>query len=265
MRYKKIYPSSKIGHIVQFFWEFEGDFNDAAPYNHSITASINPKLAFQYKGGMSLVKNKVKSNLFRSGFQCQTNSFSNLVADQKIGVFGAYFQPYAIPLLFNIPAEVLTNQNIEIAELLGKEGEELEEKMMLCDTLTQRIAIMTHFIEEKLKNNSQGSIKLLSAIHHIVSTRGIINVADIVGNYFLSQRQFERSFKQLTGFSPKMFSRIVRFEECVSKAVLSDGSLTDITFTSGYYDQSHMIRDFREFSGKSPGNYFSEDLSMFFR
>ena len=116
MRFNKIYPSdSNIGNIVQFFWEFEGDFNDAAAYNHSITASVNPKLAFQYKGGMALIKNNVKSNLFRSGFQCQTNSFNNLFANQKIGVFGAYFQPYAIPLVFNIPSEVLTNQNIVIS------------------------------------------------------------------------------------------------------------------------------------------------------
>lgn len=264
MRYNKIYPSSSISSIVQFFWEFEGDFDDLIPYEHLITASINPKLAFQYEGGMTLIQNGVENHLFKSGFQCQTNSFNKLITNNKIGVFGVYFYPYALPLLFNIPADVLTNQNIEISELLGKEGEELEEKMMLCDTLPQRIDTISCFIEEKIQNRSSESVNILSAIHYIISNKGMIAVPDLIGSHFLSQRQFERKFKQLAGFSPKMFSRIVRFEECISKAVLNKGSLTDLTFTLGYYDQSHMIRDFREFSGENPRSYFSEDISIFF-
>ena len=262
MTYRKIYPSSSIKSIVQFFWEFEGDFCDSIPYEHSVTASIYPKLAFQYEGRMT--QNNGQNQLFKSGFQCQTNSFHQISACQKTGIFGVYFHSYAIPLLFNIPADRLTNYNIEISDLLGKEGEEVEERIMLCNSLKERIQIITEFIERKLKNVLTESKNIISAVNYIISSKGIIDIPELIESHFLSQRQFERKFKELTGFSPKMFSRIVRFEECISKAVSGRQSLTELTFASGYYDQSHMIKDFREFSGNSPKSYFSEDLSIFF-
>ncbi|MNI51911.1 2-hydroxymuconate semialdehyde hydrolase [compost metagenome] len=78
--------------------------------------------------------------MFNSGFQSQTDTFCQLSAEQKVGVFGIYFQPYAIPFLFGLPTSEITNQNIEIAELLGKDGVFLEEKVLNCVNTQERVA-----------------------------------------------------------------------------------------------------------------------------
>ena len=263
MKYSKTPPSKSTENIIDFFWDFEGDFSSLDSYNHFTTASVNPKLAFQYETGMKINKDGKSETLFRSGFQCQTKSFYEISAHQKTGIFGISFKPYAIPLLFNIPSSALTDLNIEISDLLGTEGKTLQEKILHCSTTEERIRIATAFIESKLEKATYSHPNVISSIHHILVNKGTINAKQLADDHFLSQRQFERRFKELTGFSPKTFSRIVRFEEFIAEIYRTPQSLTTVSLSSGYYDQSHMIRDFKEFTGKNPKEYFGEDHSVF--
>jgi methylphosphotriester-DNA--protein-cysteine methyltransferase len=64
-------------------------------------------------------------------------------------------------------------------------------------------------------------------------------------------------FKHFSGFSPKLFSRIIRFQSALNHYGKKEKKLTEIAYDAGYYDQSHFIQDFKEFSGHSPKEYFS--------
>lgn|SRR5690606_33432045 len=98
MRYKRIAPPNVLKNIVNFFWEFDGVYSESEPYVHGLTATINPKLAFQYSGSMHVHQNGGSSPLFRSGFQCQTTTPLHIVASQNVGIFGVYFHPFALPI-----------------------------------------------------------------------------------------------------------------------------------------------------------------------
>jgi len=264
MEYERIHPKSSINHLVQFFWNFEGDFSETSLYNHSSVASIYPKLAFQYISGMKIMENGEHDKLFVSGFQPQTNVSYQLSANQKVGVFGVYLQPYAIPLLFNIPAHEITNHNIEITELLGKEGAFLEEKILNCTNIQQRVDIITRFIENRIDTWSPNVKNTISAVRYLILNDGNAKMQELLETQFLSQRQFERNFKILTGFSPKYFSRIDRFEQSIINAYCHQlSSLTELALYSVYFDQAHMIREYREFTSKKLSTYFSEDQSLF--
>jgi len=264
MNYLKKYPIKKLANIIEFYWEFEGEFSDVYTYKHSATASVNPKLAFQCEEGMTMSKDGNKDTLFTSGFQFQTNSFYQMSAHKKVRIFGISFQPGAIRLLFKTPANLLTNSQIEISDLLGNEGENLQDKIINCSNMEQRIWVINSFIEDKLILSHYKENNLLNSIHTIKFHKGNVNIKELSSLYCLSQRQFERQFNGLTGFSPKTFASIIRFEECVKLAYLKRKSLTELALSAGYYDQSHMIRDFRKLTGKNPKEYFFEDHSIFF-
>lgn len=263
MIYTRYSPADTIKDMVLFFWEFEGTFSKTMPFEHLASASVSPKLAFQYEGRMTLKYASNEEQVFRSGFQAQANSFYQIVSQEKVGVFGVYFHPHITTLLFGVPADVLTNTNIEIGELLGNEGKELEEQIILSKSTQERIKLISDFILSKKNHIQQDARYFALAAQQIVVCKGQIDVLSLSADYCLSQRQFERKFKELTGFSPKMFSRIVRFEECIRKAVIEKQSMTTVAVELGYYDQSHMIRDFREFSGQNPKSYFAEDISLY--
>ena len=264
MHYKRIYPSIDIKNLVCFFWEFEGLYSEREPYEHVLTASISPKLAFLYSGMMQTQQNNTRSPLFKSGFQCQTQVHLQISATSKVGIFGIYFQPFAIPLLFGTPAHVLTNLNIEISDLLGNEGSALEERIMTCNNTDERVRTVTSFLAKKIKDDIRFNKDIIATVDFITHHKGNVDMRELVSKNFLSQRQFERKFKSLIGFSPKLFSKIVRFEACLSHAVSINQPLGRLALDSGYYDQSHMIRDFKEFSGKHPRSYLSEIDSFLF-
>jgi AraC-like DNA-binding protein len=75
----------------------------------------------------------------------------------------------------------------------------------------------------------------------------------------MSERSLERKFRQHIGISPKLFSRINRFQEAFR--LLKNNNyikLSDIAFDAGYTDQSHFIREFKEFTGFAPYKYQKE-------
>jgi transcriptional regulator GlxA family with amidase domain len=84
-----------------------------------------------------------------------------------------------------------------------------------------------------------------------------VNIFNFADNYCLSLRQFQRRFKELSGFPPKLYARIIRFGAAMQRYGNNFRSLTDIAYECGYYDQSHFIHDFKEFSGYHPKQYFS--------
>src|SRR5690606_31067660 len=139
MEYEKIYPKSSIKHHVQFFWNFKGDFAQTSMFHHSSVSSIYTRLACQYISGLKIIEKGNYNELFASGFQSQTNTFYQLSSNHKVGIFGICFQPYAISLLFNIPAYEVTSHNIEITELLAKGRTFLEEQILNCRSTQERI------------------------------------------------------------------------------------------------------------------------------
>ena len=95
-----------------------------------------------------------------------------------------------------------------------------------------------------------------ASIRKIIDDRGLVNVRSLAREYFFSDRQFERKFKEFSGFSPKLYARINRFQ-AAPKQYGSGKTLTSIAYDCGYYDQSHFINDFKEFSGYNPKVYFT--------
>jgi AraC-like DNA-binding protein len=146
---------------------------------------------------------------------------------------------------------------IDLKSLLGSEANELEEKVMLAINNNLRIKIISEFLESRLIEEKKQPPGVFETIKYIIQTKGTINVEELAQQSFRSTRQFQRSFKQFSGFNPKLFSRIIRFQTALDEYSNKGKSLTEIAFECGYYDQSHFIQDFKEFSGHNPKEYFS--------
>ena len=90
-------------------------------------------------------------------------------------------------------------------------------------------------------------------IPEIIKHGGMAKIDNLVKQACMSNRQFERAFKNRMGVSPKFYSRLVRF----SKAwLLKENNLhltwTEIAYECNYFDQMHLIRDFKEFANTNP-------------
>lgn len=254
MTYYSILPGERLQDIVRFFWVLESD----QPYTHHSMADVCPEMLFHYNGRFNEVSDAGAGEAsFISGVHGQTAATRKFTINSSFGIFGVYFFPQAMPLLFNLPATELTAQMYDLGTLLGPEGSELEERMMTAGSNRQRVEIITAFMERKLASARAEQLPVFSCIRSIIRHKGSSSVRQLAATAFLSERQFERQFKQYTGFAPKLFSKIVRFQAAMSQYGHSDKSLTDIAHECGYFDQAHFIHDFRRFSGHHPRQYFS--------
>jgi methylphosphotriester-DNA--protein-cysteine methyltransferase len=99
--------------------------------------------------------------------------------------------------------------------------------------------------------------------HSIASGNGAKPIRTVAHEVGISERGLERRFKRYVGLTPKTFSRITRFQR-VLKALESTANPTtlDAALDLGYFDQSHLINDFRQFSGASPSVFFERSHRM---
>lgn len=252
-------PPPHLAAYVRFFWVLEGSEKFAQPFIHRATAECCPEFIFYYKGEVkSFGSGPMAEKTFSSGLYAQSNAFRKFQIDNAFGMIGVYLYPHAIPLLFNIPADTISNYNIDTSTLFGKEGNVLEDSIMCAATNLSRIQLICDFLTRKLSEPKRRCAYLSACIGRSI-VKGIVpSVNEMADACNVSVRQLERDFKTLSGFSPRLFSKLIRFRYLLENVSAKAGSMTDLAYQYDYYDQSHFINEFKRFTGLTPTQYFAD-------
>lgn len=125
-----------------------------------------------------------------------------------------------------------------------------EEFVRLKGTTEARIAA----IEDRLSGLPRIN-RLQRAIVELVGHKGQLSIDELAALAGLGQRQLRRTCLKQSGLGPKHLARVLRFRHAVARLRNGESDLTGMAFDCGYYDQSHMTRDFRELSGITPAAY----------
>lgn len=257
MKFITIRPPASLSNYVSSFWVLEGSADILNPYIYRLMADGMAALVFHYSGAFNeLHQDGYQEESIVSGLTSQAERFRVFSINRDFAMFGVHLYPYAISHLFSIPSTELKNQLVDLKSLLGKHENGLEEEIMQAKDLPARVKIVTKFFENRLHKISSMPPGIFETVNYIMKTDGAVDVNALAQRNFLSIRQFERNFKQFSGFSPKTFSRIIRFQNSLAQKDRSQKTLTQIAFDAGYSDQAHFIRDFKEFSGITPKEYF---------
>jgi len=104
--------------------------------------------------------------------------------------------------------------------------------------------------------------RIPAAINRITVERGQSDLARLASDLGLSVRQFERRFSASVGLSPKLFCRMRRFLQVFKVIGEQPSKWADAAVACGYYDQSHLIRDCKEFTGETPAIVMAEEADL---
>lgn len=193
-----------------------------------------------------------------------TRPHATLLHQGTFQSFIIMFQAHGLTDLFDVPLSEVTNHTYDADAVLGKPIRELEQRLGNCETFQQRASAANHFFAERLKH-ARTVDRVAFAADQILTSSGKLPTADLAGQAGIGVRHFQREFSARFGTSPKLFSRIVRFQNALdTKARSSTKSWTDVAHELGYYDQMHMVHDFREFTGESPTETLRQ-LELLFR
>ena len=118
------------------------------------------------------------------------------------------------------------------------------------------------FIKSLYKHDLPTDPQIVFAIKQINRHQGKLSVQSLMENICLCQRQFERKFKMNTGYTPKIYSRIMKFKNAVDllRGTTSD-NLLSTAIHAGYYDVPHLSREIKRLSGNTPYSFLSIPLT----
>ncbi len=185
-----------------------------------------------------------------------------------IHLFGICFQPGGGYPFFKYPAHELVDQYPDVDDLWGARGREFIEHIQNdCQTTQSCIETVNTNLIHRLESNLRDDRVAQKAIETIENCKGRISIERLARHLGLSRRHLTRKFKERIGMTPKQLCRNIRFKQ-VYKLIESSNHDTwaDVAVTCGYYDQSHLINEFKYFTGSSPDAYFftSPDSPDFF-
>jgi AraC-like DNA-binding protein len=123
-----------------------------------------------------------------------------------------------------------------------------------------RINLIEAFFFERLNDSVLIDNIVKTTIDTMFLTSGNTAIKAMLQNDAAKRRQLERKFIQQIGLSPKQLSKVIRLQAALKMMLNHQAvSLTEIAYNSDYYDQAHFIKDFREFTGTTPGEFFEDE------
>jgi AraC-like DNA-binding protein len=169
---------------------------------------------------------------------------------EHASIIGVHFKPGgALPFL-GVPAGALAATHVELDMLWGPAARELREKLCAAISPERRFDVLERALMQRLSSRFEMRHAAQSGVE---SLRRGLKVREVAEDLALSQRRFITVFNADIGLTPKLFARITRFQRAFAIAQnASDPDWARLALEAGYFDQSHMIRDFVEFSGFAP-------------
>lgn len=174
-----------------------------------------------------------------------------LMVQESHKTVSVIFQPGGLNRFLNIPVTELFDNGYSAREVVGREIEELLDKSHNTITLSELDSIVQSYFLRKLSQVKE-PLPIDFALQHLLVNYNT-SMDKIAGMACMSIRNFERKCKERLGMPAKMYARIARFHKAYkmleSRSVIS---WPDLTYEVGYYDQTHFIKDFKEFAKLTP-------------
>ncbi len=264
MNYQRIEPDKKLTPWVDCYWLADSD--SLVQEKKKIIPDGFPEIIFHYRDPYRINISGRWQQQSKHLFAGQIRKFFFLENTGASGMVGIKFKPAALASLFDLSMTDYVDKVVPLSKVVGKTFDSIA--TLIHDPVTPEE--LTKAIDRELslllKPISDDALKVERCLALIFSRKGNVEVAELCDQVSVTERQLQRLFNRYIGLAPKFYCRVVRFSHIFSLMEQHDSSWVEIALESGYYDQSHFIRNFKVFTGEDPSAYlFEEDtLANFF-
>ena len=170
---------------------------------------------------------------------------------------GVSFKPGWASLFLQLPLSELQNQVVPLDALWGGFAAEVRERLYLAPTIQARFTLLEEFLLARLREPPQGLRAVQYAVGEIARIQGGLSIRELSERMGMSQKHLIAQFRQMVGCTPKELARLYRFAEVLAGSMdpIQPVDWTLVAHQFFYHDQSHFIRDFKEFTGHTPTDY----------
>jgi AraC-like DNA-binding protein len=264
MQYHEYQPKGPLGEFVQTIWSMESE-NLEETYPRSL---IMPdgiiEVIFHYSDPFRYYKDNKSALLAENAAVSMMRKFIEIESSGNIGFVAVRFFPWGAYHFFDVPISSFLDDAINGEMLWKDDSKKIIAELKSADNLQKRYELAEGFLSSRLEQYKKAETKTDEAVKLIRQAKGNLSIEDVCDKTGLNKKQLERKFVKLVGTTPKVFSRVCRFLHICHHLDEQKGkSLTQLAYECGYYDQSHFINEFKEFSGFTPKDFFEKEHIWF--
>jgi len=256
-------PHQDLAALVKCYWTLEAP-QEATPVKNTIVPDGCMKMIFHYGDPYKHYGESGDSTLLPSGFVIgQLTQPYEVEPTGTTGTFFVCFHPNGFLPFATFPIKEMENTAVPLDKLFGDDGPTIAQQILSASSTPERITIIEAFLFRRLMDSEAYDRIVTSTIETILTANGQLSVNELSEQNKVSRRQLSRKFASDIGLSPKQLSKTIRLQATL-KTLLTDKptSLTDLAYENEYYDQAHFIKDFKEFTGLTPKEFYGDHLKM---
>jgi len=260
MIYKHFHPIPDLLPYIESLWTIAATAESALTRKARMPADSRATLLLNFTGESRMLADGGETHQINTGatlLGAHSQSYV-LEHDGDTELIAVQFRPGGLSPFVGSDAGELTGQAIPLDLLWGSASSSMCEQIYEANGAVEKLALyqkalIGHFAEVQYQS------RIMQSLEQIDSTQSQISVEQLAAQANLSQKQFERVFERVVGTMPKRYIRLARFQKLVSwlNRQTSVVNWTHLAARFGYYDHSHMAKDFQAFAGTTPGDFMA--------
>jgi AraC-like DNA-binding protein len=251
----QIPASIKLSGIIRHYLSLDGESSDL--YRLRLFSDGNTSIVFNASSNLTL-DGQLLPDAFIYG---QITAYKNIDCHGEVHLFIVVFRPDGFNRLFGLPASELKDKVVSFTDLFGWQGLCLQQSMGSA-SLSEKIEQTEAFILRLLDGRSWAADpKITASLQLIQKHNGMITIHQLANALCCHTRQLERQFNTVVGLSPKRFCNIIRAHAFL-KHLQVQSRLTSKAYETGYFDQAHLIREFKQITGLTPSQYLKKAVPL---
>lgn len=250
--FANIQPSPALAPYIKNYWTLE------VTGNGQVMERVIPTgfLQLVFHRGSRMFSSSDNDFQPQSFFCGQSAAYTDLSAMGRVHMIVVTFRPSGAKAFFRMPMNELYDQSVSLSDFAEKDLSELEDKIYNAKDNDTAIRLIESYLISRLRDTDQYHSARIREVVKTIDHNRQANITALADIACLSYKQFGRVFTEYVGTTPKEFSRIIRFQRALH--ILHhqpDTTPVDLAVECGYYDQPHLIREFKAFSGYTPNEF----------
>lgn len=258
MVYRTYIPRPPLSEFVGSLWYYEGD--NPQHEKERVLPTGTMEIVINLRDDSLRVydgKDLDRFRSFRGSLVCGAHSgFFAIDTAEQACIMGVAFKPGGAFPFLGLPAGELHDAHVSLETLWGTRAVEVRDRLLEAGTPAARLSVLERNLLAQASRPLVQHPAVTFALKEFGDASHARKVSEVAGRIGLSHRRFIQVFSEEVGLTPKLFCRVLRFQE-VLRLIGSRQRVewADVALGCGYFDQAHFIHDFRAFSGLTPTSY----------
>jgi AraC-like DNA-binding protein len=234
-------PTAVLAPFVAYYWRVSWDLRGRPPHLQETLPHPNIYLVFE------------NNRLQLSGVS--TTRFTRILEGQGFA-FGVKFRPGGFRPFLKSSVSSLTNCVVPASHVFGPDADALETILSSCVEQDDMVRAVESFLLRRVPALDDRVVLADGIVGQIFHQPQIRTVDDLASHTGISKRSLQRIFREYVGISPKWVIQRYRLHELIDRLEAGEPlNWPDLALELGYFDQAHLINDFRTITGYSPADY----------